>query len=165
VVAARVVFGLVASFLLAVLAFGSTPIARSAPSPVLSPADRRLCVSETNRYRAMLGVVPVKASVSIESYADRAAANDHARNRAHHYSRGLNGPKQTAWAENEGVRWPLNGGSTGQAIAAIIAAFWAEGPGGAHYETMRHSRYVAVGCGGYAKNGTFTLVQHFRTSE
>ena len=51
------------------------------------------------------------------------------------------------------------------AIAAIIAAFWAEGPGGGHYETMRNSRYGAVGCGGYTAKGAFTLVQHFRTSK
>lgn len=158
-------FALVASLLVAAVPSGFTLTAASAPSPVLSAADRSFCVSETNRYRAMLGVAPVKASASIESYADRAADHDHARNRAHHYSRGLNGPKQTAWAENEGVRWPLNGGSTREAIAAIIGAFWAEGPGGAHYETMRHSRYVAVGCGGYTRKGLFTLVQHFRTSE
>jgi len=138
---------------------------RTSPPATLSAADRMFCVSETNRYRATLGVGPVIASADVEAYADRAAAHDHARNRAHDYSRGVNGPKRTSWAENSGVRWRLNGGSTRQAIAEIIAAFWAEGPGGGHYETMRNSRYGAVGCGGYTSRGTFTLVQHFRTSE
>ncbi len=113
----------------------------------------------------MAGAGPVTTSESVEAYADRAAANDHDRNRAHDYSRGLNGPKRTAWAENSGVRWPLKGGSIRQAIADIIAAFWAEGPGGGHYETMRSARYEAVGCGGYTKDGSFTLVQHFRAAD
>lgn len=139
--------------------------AEAAPPTTLSAADREFCVSETNRYRAALGVAPVTASATIEAYADRAAANDHARKRAHDYSRGLNGPKQVAWAENSGIRWPLHDGSTRQAIAGIIAAFWAEGPGGGHYETMRNSRYGAVGCGGYTRKGAFTLVQHFRTAK
>ena len=139
--------------------------AEPSASTTLNAADRAFCVSETNRYRAMAGTGPVTESESIDAYADRASANDHGRNRAHDYSRGLNGPKQIAWAENSAIRWPLNGGSPRQAIAAIIAAFWAEGPGGGHYETMRNSRYGAIGCGGYAKNGAFTLVQHFRTSE
>jgi hypothetical protein len=50
------------------------------------------------------------------------------------------------------------------AIAASIAAFWEEGPDGPHNETMRGSRYGAVGCGGYSKGGSLTLVQHFRPS-
>ena len=137
----------------------------SAGSAGLSAADRAFCVSETNRYRAMAGTGPATASESIGAYADRAAANDHGHNRAHDYSRGINGPKRAAWAENSGVRWPLNGGSPHQAVAEIIAAFWAEGPGGGHYETMRNARYVMVGCGGYTRKGLFTLVQHFRTSE
>ena len=162
---ARVVFSLVSALLSTAEPLCPMLSASAAPSTVPSAADRAFCVSETNRYRAMAGTGPVTGSQSIEAYADRAAANDHARKRAHHYSRGLNGPKETAWAENSAIRWPLNGGSTRQAIAAIIAAFWAEGPGGGHYETMRNSRYEAVGCGGYTKNGLFTLVQHFRASK
>ena len=158
----RVIFAVVQAWLLASLSGCASLPAEPSASTILNAGDRAFCVSETNRYRAMAGTGPVIESESIEAYADRAAAHDHGRNRAHDYSRGLNGPKEIAWAENSAIRWPLNGGSRKPAIAAIIAAFWAEGPGGGHYETMRNSRYGAVGCGGYTKNGAFTLVQHFR---
>ena len=161
----RVIFAVVPVWLIVSLSGCASLPAEPSASTILNADDRAFCVSETNRYRAIAGTGPVTGSETIEAYADRAAASDHGRNRAHDYSRGLHGPKAIAWAENSAIRWPLNGGSARQAIATIIAAFWAEGPGGGHYETMRNSQYGAVGCGGYTKNGAFTFVQHFRTSE
>jgi hypothetical protein len=46
-------------------------------------------------------------------------------------------------------------------MRAAIAAFWAEGPGGGHYENMR-GRYSVVGCGVAIDGAAITMVQHFR---
>ena len=96
----------------------------------------------------------------MEAYATAAAAYDSRTRVAHSYSRAAT--ISGAWAENEVLRWPLAAFRTvDAAMRAAIAAFWAEGPGGGHYENMR-GRYSLVGCGVAIDGQSITVVQHFR---
>jgi uncharacterized protein YkwD len=132
--------------------------------PALDPAHedvRAYCVAETNRYRARAGAAPLARSPALEAYAAAAARVDGRAHAAHTYTRGPHGPR-VAFAENAVVRWPLaRYGSLRQVVAAALQAFWAEGPGGPHYENMR-GNWQVVGCGLAVDDGQVTLVQHFR---
>lgn len=140
------------------LAPAPSPSAGSAPTA--TAGDLAFCVAETNRYRAEVGAAPLAASPAIDAYAARAAAADAASGRAHGYTNGPQGPP--SFAENEVVRWSLaDYGSVRGVIVAALAAFWEEGPGGAHYENMRGD-YSAVGCGVAVDGDAVTVVQHFR---
>lgn len=107
----------------------------SSPSPVSLPnrgttADLTFCVSETNRYRAMVSKSALAKSASVETFAAAAAETDTQDMTPHSYylSHLPGGPS----AENEAPDWSLRlYGSVQNAIAQAIAAFWSEGPGGA----------------------------------
>jgi uncharacterized protein YkwD len=123
--------------------------------------DLAFCVEETNRYRARVGASPVVWSQTAEAYAALAARADAVSNTPHGYTSGPAGPT-VAFAENEAIRWPVSPyGSVRGVIDAALAAFWAEGPGGPHYENMRGA-WREVGCGVHVEGGEVTLVQHFR---
>ena len=125
----------------------------------ITSADLAFCYSETNRYRALLNVGQVVTDPAVEAYALRAAQSDHSTGQGHGYTSGPNGPAGV-FAENEAVRWPHTA-SVRDLIAAIMAGFYREGPGGGHYENLR-GPYGRVGCGLVLENSSLTLVQHFR---
>ena len=97
----------------------------------------------------------------IEAYAAQAVLHDATIGRYHAYSSGPNGPVGVSWAENEALRWPLTG-SVQSVVAAMLRAFWSEGPGGGHYENMRQPSMRSVGCGVYLSGRELSLTQHFR---
>lgn len=137
------------------------PVAPPVPdtSTAVSAEDLAFCVAETNRYRAAAGLPPLDESDEVAAYAAEAARADHRSGQAHSYTSGPREPSG-AYAENEVVRWPLTRDSRA-VIARAIAAFWAEGPGGPHYENMRGD-WLRVGCGLHLDGDRATLVQHFR---
>ena len=124
--------------------------------------DHQLCLSETNRYRAMAGSPPVQPSSALDAYAQQAAASDAASGRPHSYS---NANATGGWGENEVLRVPLGnmGGSVPNAIRQGIAWFWEEGPSGPHRQILVNPAYTQLGCGWVVDGGGLvTFVQHFR---
>jgi uncharacterized protein YkwD len=118
------------------------------------------CVTETNRYRALVNSPPVARSSALEAHAALAAAADAASGRAHGYfvdSRAGNG---LVAAENEffdGSQFP-----TQAVMQRGLANFWSEGPAGGHYQTMASSALTQVGCGFATVASGTMLVQDFR---
>ena len=110
------------------------------------------CVDETNRYRAMHGRPAVARSAAAEDFA----SSPHA-----HFIRTNGGG--IAFAENECPHWGLQaqgGGDLHALVAACIAAFYAEGPGGGHYDNMM-GNYGTLGCGIFESGDSVTIVQDF----
>lgn len=119
------------------------------------------CVEETNRYRTMHGKAAVTRSQQLEEFADTGAMVDF-NGSPHDHFRATQGGG-IAFAENECPKWSLEaqgGGDLNQLIAACIAAFMAEGPGGGHYENML-GNYGSLGCGLYESAGRVTIIQDF----
>jgi uncharacterized protein YkwD len=120
------------------------------------------CASETNRYRQSSGKPALVQSAEIEAYADEGAEVDFETAPHNHFT--STGGGGIALAENE---CPAQGGWTlaaGEDISAVVgrcvAAFYAEGPGGGHYENMM-GPYTKVGCGIPESGGRITIVQDF----
>lgn len=131
----------------------------TADATAVTAEDLSFCVTETNRYRAQAGLPAISEASDVAAYAAQAARADHASGQAHGYTSGAHEPAG-AYAENEVVQWPLT--STSRAvIERALAAFWAEGPGGPHYENMRGA-WQRLGCGLHLDGDRATLVQHFR---
>lgn len=143
----------------------TSPVAPTTPLPPAdsaTTADLVFCVSETNRYRAMVGRPALQRSVVIELYAANAARNDGTTHTAHGHSNLTNGGNGLVTAENEIAWLPFGAGSTVQAVMRTgLANFWSEGPGGAHYQNMAGA-FSDLGCGVYIGNGEITIVQDFR---
>ncbi len=119
------------------------------------------CVHETNRYRTMKGKAAVVRSPQIEEFADTGAMIDFS-GTPHDHFRSTSGGG-IAFAENECPKWSLaqqGGGDINNLIAACIAAFMSEGPGGGHYENIL-GNYGSLGCGIYESNGSVTIIQDF----
>ena len=119
------------------------------------------CVDETNRYRAMRSKPAVARSPQLEDYADEGAMVDF-NGTPHQHFIATNGGG-IAFAENECPRWSLaqqGGGDMTMLVAACIAAFYSEGPGGGHYENMMGA-YGTLGCGIYESGGRVTIIQDF----
>jgi len=134
----------------------------SSPSPAKLPnggttADLTFCVTETNRYRAMVGRAALTESASVETFAAAAAQSDTQTGVPHGY---YNAHPPGFSAENEAPEWPVTT-SIQNTIAAAIAAFWSEGPGGAHYQNMI-GPYSQLGCGLFAVGQSVTIVQDYR---
>ena len=134
----------------------------SSPSPAKLPnggttADLTFCVTETNRYRAMVGRAALTESTSVETFAAAAAQSDTQTGVPHGY---YNTHPPGFSAENEAPEWPVTS-SIQNTIAAAIAAFWSEGPGGAHYQNMI-GPYSQLGCGLFAVGQSVTIVQDYR---
>lgn len=163
----RVLRGGAAMLLVALSTGCSTQDTPSAPGGIgsggstttVTAADLAFCLQETNRYRTMAGVAPVVASSDLDAYALRVAQADHTGWQAHGYTNGPGRPGG-AFAENEALRWPHTV-AIRDVIASATAQFWAEGPGGGHYENLR-GPWRLVGCGVYVEGGAVTFVQHFR---
>lgn len=119
------------------------------------------CVDETNRYRAMHDRPAVTRSAELEAYAQEGAEVDH-HGSPHDHFRETNGGG-IAFGENECPRWDLSfgGGDVVELVRACIAAFYAEGPGGGHYEIMLDRDYRTLGCGIYQEGTSVTVVQDY----
>jgi uncharacterized protein YkwD len=139
----------------------SGPPTDSGPPPDDTNVNQVLCVSDANRYRAMVSAPPVSRSTVIEAYALTAAQSDHASGQPHGYSIAH---ATGTWGENELVRQSLSiwGGSVRATIQNANAAFWGEGPAGGHYQNLVNPRYTQVGCAWMVSGTAITLVQHFR---
>jgi hypothetical protein len=125
-------------------------------------AAHQTCITETNKYRAMAGRAPVMHSPELEAYADEGAEYDFSSSPHAHFSATQGGG--IAAAENECPRqggWtvPLDG-NLSTIVAECVAAFFAEGPGGGHYENMM-GPYAKLGCGIYAQGIGVTIIQDF----
>jgi hypothetical protein len=138
----------------------STPAAPDSPA---AAADLRFCVSETNRYRAMVNRGEIEQSSTLETYAAIAAEYDGRRHTAHGYANSANHDGAFARLENEILWWPLaNYGSVRAVIRLGIAAMWAEGPNGGHYKILTDANTTLMGCGVFVGNGEVTVVQAFQ---
>jgi len=142
----------------------SAPTAASnLPSPpsasFATRADLDFCIAETNRYRQMANKSALTGSAAAEAFALNAAISDHRSGTPHAYfgSQAVNG------AENEVLRAGLAvvGPNARAAISISLSSFWAEGPGGGHYQNLISNR-SDVGCGVFSENGLVTVVQEFR---
>jgi hypothetical protein len=119
------------------------------------------CVQETNRYRAMKSKPDVARSSQLETYANTGAMVDF-NGTPHDHFRATSGGG-IAFAENECPKWNLQqqgGGDLDQLVAACIAAFFSEGPGGGHYENML-GNYGSLGCGISQSGSSVTVIQDF----
>jgi uncharacterized protein YkwD len=134
-----------------------SPPTSSSASPTLE-ADLVFCVTETNQYRATLGLAPLTRSGALEAYAAVGAREDGLAHVGHQHFRATNGGG-IARAENEIPWW--GGSSVHRVIEQGLSLMWAEGPGGGHFENMR-GPYREVGCGVFVNGGEITVVQNLR---
>ena len=136
-----------------------------------SSSELEVCVTETNRYRAMDGKGPIARSTDLEAYATEGAREDTLSQEAHgHFGRETSSGNFLALAENACPSWL--GWNVGEgpdavktAIADCIKAFYDEGPGEGsahgHYNNLM-SDNTKVGCGVYLDgSGGITIVQDF----
>lgn len=127
----------------------------------IDSSAHQFCVTETNRYRAMHGKPAVVRSPQLESYANTGAMIDF-NGTPHDHFRNTSGGG-IAFAENECPKWNLQqqgGGDMNNLVAACIAAFYSEGPGGGHYEIML-GNYGTLGCGLYQSGSSVTIIQDY----
>jgi hypothetical protein len=125
-------------------------------------AAHDFCVSETNRYRQLVGKPALAHSAEIEAYADEGAEVDFETEPHYHFTSTNGGG--IAFAENEcpaQFGWTLEAGEDISAVVGrCIEAFFDEGPGGGHYENLM-GPYTKVGCGIFESAGRITIVQDF----
>ena len=107
--------------------------------------DLQFCADENNRYRATLNLPPLQRSPDLEAFAAEGAAYDAERGEAHRHFRDK-GDYRLTDAENELPGWPLREGGVRDVVERGLAAMWAEGPGGGHYENMKGD-HAFIGCG------------------
>jgi Cysteine-rich secretory protein family len=138
----------------------------SPPAARLAQRDDDLgfCVAETNRYRARHGKPPLGRSTELETYAATGARYDTAARRAHKHFDDTRGGT-VAFAENSCLSvygWSLEygGGSLRKVLTRCLRAFYAEGPGGGHFENMM-GEYRTLGCGVYIAGGGVSIVQDY----
>lgn len=135
------------------------PPAPAAPEnqPAVSDASS-FCVAEINKYRAQVGAPPLARWDAAETCTANQCQNDAASRRAHGSFGACN-----ELAQNECPGWGGWSGDPKNVLSRCLAAMWAEGPGGGHYENMRNPRYTKVACSFYqAPNGQVTAIQNFR---
>jgi hypothetical protein len=131
---------------------------------VVGDPAHAVCVTETNRYRAMNGKPDVARSTQLEAYADTGAMIDFSGSPHQHFSSTQGGG--IAFAENECPHWNLNqtGGDMSMLVLQCLAAFYAEGPGTGnahgHYNNMMGS-YGTLGCGIFQSGTEVTIVQDY----
>lgn len=127
----------------------------------VDPSAHAFCVQETNRYRTDGGRPAVERSTQLEAFANEGAMIDHA-GTPHDHFRATSGGG-IAFAENECPHWNLSAQGQGdmqQLVAACIAAFFSEGPGGGHYDNMM-GNYGTLGCGIFQSGTSVTIIQDF----
>jgi hypothetical protein len=126
------------------------------PPPGPSGAEQT-CVDTINMYRASLNppMPPYQRWSLAEMCADGQAQSDSMTGSAHGAF-----TQCSEWAQNECPGWP---GPPSSMITQCLAAMWAEGPGGGHYENMRSGMYTQVACGFYTlADGSVWAVQDFK---
>ena len=125
-----------------------------APPPPPPAGAAQDCVDAINAYRATLGLAPYARWTQEESCADGQALSDSKTGKAHGAF-----TQCGEHAQDECPGWP---GPADAMIPKCLAAMWAEGPGGGHYENMR-GKYTQVACGFTTlANGSVWAVQDFR---
>jgi hypothetical protein len=148
---------------------GCTAGSGSAPSPtsqsgsppaVNTAALVTLCISETNRDRASFSKPSLIENAALDAYASAGAQSDGQTHIPHGHYIGTAGGG-VAMAENEDFMTDVNPSGMEQFVKNAIAQFWAEGPGGGHYQNMI-ANWTIMGCGIDVTNQTLTLVQDFR---
>lgn len=131
-------------------------------NPGGSDAAHQTCITETNRYRTGGGKAAIAWSQALETYADAGAMHDFTTSPHDHFS--TTGGGGIAFAENECPQqgnWQVPaGGDVSAVVTQCIAAFYAEGPGGGHYENLM-GPYAKLGCGIYQSGMKITIVQDF----
>jgi uncharacterized protein YkwD len=149
--------------LVSVIAYAGDVSGEGGPDGSVDAASLEFCVKETNRLRAMNGRAPVERSKQLEDFANSGARIDHDGPAHGHFKQARD--SGIAFAENECRRWSLDqsGGDMKKLVELCIAAFYAEGPGGGHYENMLGA-YRAVGCGIFQSGTDVTIVQDFGES-
>jgi hypothetical protein len=136
---------------------GAAPTTTDAGSPPQPPAPSGAvedCVDAINAYRATLGLAPYARWTQEESCADGQALSDSKTGKAH--------GAFTQCGEHAQDECPGWQGPADKMIPKCLAAMWAEGPGGGHYENMR-GKYTQVACGfATLPDGSVWAVQDFR---
>lgn len=137
----------------------TSPTPQTSGATEATAADLTFCVQETNRYRALASKPALTESAALEAFAAEGARIDGTAKIAHAHFSSAPG---VASAENELLAQPLvQFGTVHEAIRQALSAFYAEGPGGGHYENLT-GPYTQTGCGVYTALGLITVVQDFR---
>jgi len=136
-------------------------VAEDGPDESVNATSLEFCVQETNRLRTMNGRAAVERSKQLEEFANTGARIDHDGPPHGHFRQARD--SGVAFAENECRRWSLDqsGGDMNKLVALCIASFYAEGPGGGHYENLLGEDYRTVGCGIFQSGTSVTIVQDF----
>jgi len=147
-------------FLVSVIAYAGDVGGEDVPEGSVNAASLEFCVQETNRLRTMNGRAPVVRSKQLDDFANSGARIDHDGPAHGHFNQARD--SGIAFAENECRRWSLDqsGGDMKKLVELCIAAFYAEGPGGGHYENMLGD-YHSLGCGIFQSGADVTIVQDF----
>jgi hypothetical protein len=122
--------------------------------------DLAFCVSETNRYRAMAGVPALATMPDLQTYAMAAAQADAETKVPHSYFSDHEPEAPAAENEEQFVLGSI-GHSAHDLISQALATFFAQGPGGDHYDNLV-GPYTQIGCGTYAAGSLYVVVQDFR---
>jgi hypothetical protein len=105
---------------------------------------------------------PLAESSALDTFAAQGAQIDATAGVAHRHFSSTNGGG-VALGENEVLAADLQLFATVQgAMRGANALFWAEGPGGGHYDHLASATYTQVGCGVYIAGGGVTVVEDFR---
>ena len=136
-------------------------LAMAALRPPEYADELRACVDQTNQYRATVGRAALKQSQALEAYASTSARVDAKSRVPHQYFEKTDGGG-IAMAETLVPWWPLSRyGSVRVIVRRGLAAMWAEGRGGGHYDIIV-GKYAELGCGIYSDGKNVTVVQAFR---
>ncbi len=146
---------------------GSAGAAGASAGDGESDADIQFCVDENNRYRATQNLKALKRNTTVDAFAAEGAEYDYAAKTAHKHfqdKKGVPGARGSAENEIPGFSgWSVKRqGSVHSIVEQGLAAMWAEGPGGGHYNNMVSTSYTDIGCGIYqAPNGDLTVTIDF----
>lgn len=146
---------------------GEGPAVTSGPGPSSSVATSSVstgtgggneyqdCVDIINMYRATIGAPPYARWTDGEMCVDGQAKADSQSGTPHSAFGQCN-----EWAQDECPGWP---GPPDQMIGDCLAAMWAEGPGGGHYDNMSSTMYTKAACGYYTLgDGSVWATQDFQ---
>lgn len=140
------------------------PTPTPTPTPIaVTAADRQYCVDRINALRATIGRRGLRRGTALEAFGDAAAANDGQTGVSHQHGQATNGGG-VSLAENEVISWSVTqfGSVQGVVKAANEDLFWAEGPGGGHYQNIANAQWTQVGCGFYVSGSSVTYTTEFR---
>jgi hypothetical protein len=120
---------------------------------------RQQCVDAINAYRAQIGVPAYTRWTAAEPCVDQHAEYDSTREAHAGFRDQICQPRASAEDECPGNYYD----TVASIINDCLAAMWAEGPGGGHYDNMSSTNYTMVACGFYrTASGGIWGVQDFR---